>query len=148
MLIGRAALCDLIPHAGSMCLLDGVQQWDAEQIVCTSHSHLDKNNPLRKNGRLSSLHALEYGAQAMAVHGGLLAQQRGEQAPPGYLAALRDARLLLPRLDNLDGPLVVTATQLMVSAGNLMYTLRVESQNQLVASARATVITQQQHQTD
>ncbi|TMH48667.1 MAG: hydroxymyristoyl-ACP dehydratase, partial [Betaproteobacteria bacterium] len=34
MLISREAIATMIPHAGSMCLLDGVISWDASRIRC------------------------------------------------------------------------------------------------------------------
>lgn len=64
----------LIPHQGSMCLLDSVAHWDDVRIHARSGSHARDDNPLRRDGRLRALHLCEYGAQAMAVHGGLLAQ--------------------------------------------------------------------------
>lgn len=140
--IKRDELCSLIPHAGSMCLLDSVKQWDEDGIVCTAVSHRDPDNPLRSNGALGAVHALEYGAQAMAVHGGLLARARGERAPPGYLAALRDAQLHVERLDTLQAALRVEASCVMADAGNLIYAIRVSAADTAVASARATVITQ------
>src|SRR5438046_10586757 len=91
--INKAEIRTLIPHAGSMCLLDNVFDWNDESIVCVTNTHRDEANPLRRNGRLSALHAFEYGAQAAAVHGGLRARSAGTAAARGYLAALRDGRL-------------------------------------------------------
>ena len=87
-----------------------VTQWDDRSIVCVTNTHRDPANPLRRDGRLSAFHAFEYGAQAAAVHGGLRARSAGATAPPGYLAALRDARLHVTRLDDIYGPLQVCAT--------------------------------------
>src|SRR6202040_2886495 len=100
MPIDKAEIRTLIPHTGLMCLLDSVLKWDDQSIVCTTETHRDPTNPLRRDGRLSALHAFEYGAQAVAVHGGLRARSAGVTAPPGYLAALRDARLQVTRLDD------------------------------------------------
>src|SRR5436305_6706442 len=101
--IDKAEIRRLIPHAGTMCLLDSVLGWDDESIVCTTNTHRDEANPLRRDGRLSALHALEYGAQAAAIHGGLRARAAGTTAPPCYLAAMRDAHLHVARLDDLAG---------------------------------------------
>jgi len=132
----------MIPHAGAMCLLDSVESWDEHAILCLSHSHRDPHNPLIKNGRLSSIHAVEYGAQAMAVHGCLLARARGEQLKPGYLAALKEVKLQTAYLHDLTGPLAIKAEQLIAGGGNLMYTFEVSSGKQTIATARATVVTQ------
>ena len=65
----------LIPHAGSMCLLEQVVSWDQQGVVCSTQSHKSLANPLRSSDQLSAVHAVEYGAQAVAVHGGLLAHE-------------------------------------------------------------------------
>ena len=80
-----------------MCLLDRVEAWDRQRLSCSAISHLASDNPLRRRGRLAGLCGAEYGLQAAAVHGGLLAGEGA--APPGYLAALRHVAILAPRLD-------------------------------------------------
>ena len=142
VLMGREAICAMIPHGGAMCLLDDVLSWDENTIVCQSSSHRTPHNPLIKNGKLSAIHAVEYAAQAMAVHGCLLAHAKGERLTPGYLAALKDVHLHMRYIDDLPEPLIIKATQLMAAGGNLMYTLEVSAGGQVIATARATVVTQ------
>jgi predicted hotdog family 3-hydroxylacyl-ACP dehydratase len=143
MLIGKEELRTLVPHAGLMCLLDGVERWDEEEIVCLSETHLRTDNPLRRGGRLGAVHAVEYGAQAMAVHGGLLSRRDGGAPAAGFLAALRDVVLNVVRLDDLAAPLRVTARRLMASGGNMMYVYSITTtDDRPVASARATVAVQ------
>jgi predicted hotdog family 3-hydroxylacyl-ACP dehydratase len=144
MLIGREELCDLIPHAGSMCLLDGVEQWDAQHIVCFSNSHRDEANPLRRAGILGAVHGVEYAAQAMAVHGGLLAREAGEANPAGFLAALRDVQLHAARLDDQPGALRIAASELMRSGGSFIYEFSVTSAGNELLTGRLTVMTQQE----
>jgi predicted hotdog family 3-hydroxylacyl-ACP dehydratase len=79
--INKAEIRALIPHSDLMCLLDEVFQWDDRSIVCGSNTHRDPANPLRRHGRLSAVHAFEYGAQAAAIHGGLRARAAGTVAP-------------------------------------------------------------------
>ena len=67
----RDDIATLIPHSGSMCLLDGVLSWDENTILCRTASHRLPDNPLRSNGRLAGVCGVEYAAQAMALHGGL-----------------------------------------------------------------------------
>src|SRR2546430_8967757 len=62
-----------IPHKGRMCLLDEVLSWDAARIRCRSATHRSPDNPLRLHGRLGAACGIEYAAQAMAVHGALVA---------------------------------------------------------------------------
>jgi predicted hotdog family 3-hydroxylacyl-ACP dehydratase len=142
MLVGHDEICAMIPHDGAMCLLDSVESWDEQSIVCRSSSHQNPRNPLIKNGKLSSIHAVEYGAQAMAVHGCLLARTKGEQLKPGYLAALKEVKLHIAYLDDLSEPLTIKAEQVIAGGGNLMYTFEITSGEHTVASARATVVTQ------
>lgn len=141
MIIGRDELCSLIPHAGRMCLLDGVVSWDEQAIECVSRTHLDPDHPLRHNGELSVVHGLEYGAEAMAVHGGLLARAAGNRWSPGYLVAIRDARFgSLPRLDDLLAPLRVQARRLGGAEGDLLYRFEVVGEAKVIVTARATVM--------
>jgi predicted hotdog family 3-hydroxylacyl-ACP dehydratase len=140
MPIVKAEIRTLIPHAGLMCLLDSVLKWDDESIVCTSETHRDPANPLRRDGRLSALHAFEYGAQAAAVHGGLRARSAGVATLPYYLAALRDAHLKVIRLDDIDLPLEVRAQRLFGDRGNAIYECHIAAGNALLADGRITVM--------
>src|SRR5919108_4517101 len=119
--IYKAEIRTLIPHSGLMCLLDEVTQWDDRSIACIANTHRDPGNPLRRDGRLSAVHAFEYGAQAAAVHGGLRARAAGTTAPPGYLAALRDGRLHVTRLDYIHLPLRICAWHLFGEGANTVY---------------------------
>jgi len=129
-----------VPHSGLMCLLDSVVEWDDRSIVCLSNTHRDPANPLRRGGRLSALHAFEYGAQAAAVHGGLRARAAGTTAPPGYLAALRDARLHVTRLDDMASPLEIRAKRLFGDTANTIYECSVSADDVLLAEGRITII--------
>jgi predicted hotdog family 3-hydroxylacyl-ACP dehydratase len=135
----RAEIAALIPHAGAMCLLDGVVHWDEERIRCVSRTHLDAGNPLRAGGRLPTLCGIEYAAQAMAVHGGLA---RGTRAKPrvGYLASVRGLACRRGRLDDLDGELVIEAERLMGDEGRVMYEFRLMAGESEVLSGRAAVV--------
>jgi len=140
MPIDKSEIRKLIPHTGLMCLLDNVIEWDDRSIVCTSDTHRDPANPLRRDGRLSALHAFEYGAQAAAVHGGLRARSVGEMAPPGYLAALRDAHLHVVRLDDIPLPLQVYACRLFGDNVNTVYECRISAGDVLLADGRITIM--------
>ena len=123
-----------------MCLLDEVTQWDDRSITCVTNTHCDLANPLRRHGRLSAVHAFEYGAQAAAVHGGLLARAAGATAPPGYLAALRDARLHVEFLDESQSPLQIRATHLFGHGANTVYECRIFDGETAIANGRITII--------
>ena len=138
--INKAEIRTLIPHSGSMCLLDSVAEWDDRSIICISNTHRDSANPLRRDGRLPAVHAFEYAAQAAAVHGGLRARSAGVIAPPGYLAALRDARLHLVRLDEVASALQIYAYLLFGEAANTVYECRVSAGDVLLAEGRITIM--------
>lgn len=138
--IHKAEFRTLIPHSGLMCLLDEVMRWDDRSIVCITNTHRDPANPLRRGGRLSGVHAFEYGAQAAAVHGGLRARAAGASAAPGYLAALRNARLHANRLDDINGPLEILASRLFGEDANTVYECRVSASNVFIAEGRITII--------
>jgi predicted hotdog family 3-hydroxylacyl-ACP dehydratase len=95
---------------------------------------------LRRDGRLSALHAFEYGAQAAAVHGGLRARSVGAIAPPGYLAALRDARLHVASLDDIRCALQVHALRLFGDGANTVYECCVSARDLPIAEARITIV--------
>jgi predicted hotdog family 3-hydroxylacyl-ACP dehydratase len=140
MPIDKAEIRTLIPHAGLMCLLDSVLNWDDGSILCRSETHTDPANPLRRNGQLSALHAFEYGGQAAAVHGGLRARSAGAIAPSCYLAALRDAHLQVKRLDDIASPLDVRARRLFGDAGNTIYECHISAGDVLLADGRITIM--------
>jgi predicted hotdog family 3-hydroxylacyl-ACP dehydratase len=125
-----------------MCLLDSVESWDDEVIVCRSRSHSDPHNPLRRDGRLSIVHGLEYGAQAIAVHGSLLAQHQGVAPRAGYLAALRDVRFRAISLDDIRTPLDIHSRRLLELDGGVICMFSVDTAGHAVLSARATVVAQ------
>lgn len=139
-MIGRDAILAMVPHQGTMCLLDSVVDWDAERILCRSASHRAADNPLRDGAGLRALHLCEYGAQAMAVHGGLLARREGGIARPGMLVSLRAVRLHVQRVDGLDGEIDVEALRLLGSADNWQYGFRVLHRATLLAEGRAAVV--------
>ena len=140
MRIEREHLQQLVPHQGSMCLWDAVLAWDRDSITLQAGNHTDPNHPLRLDGALHAVHLCEYGAQAMAVHGGLLAQ--GQPSAAGMLVALRDVQLHCARIDDLDGPLLGRATLLAAGAGSQQYQFEIHHGQQLLAQGRAAVMLQ------
>ncbi len=84
----------LIPHSGGMCLLEKIISYSSEEMICQTTSHLSDKNPLKENGSLSKMHLIEYGAQAVAVHGGLIEKIFSSDAEPklGYIAVLKSIK--------------------------------------------------------
>lgn len=139
-MLTKALWQHLIPHRGAMSLLDTVVAWDDMRIHLTTDSHRHADNPLRSEGMLRAVHLCEYGAQAMAVHGGLLAQRDGAVAASGLLVSLRAVQLHVARIDDLPGVLDVHAEKLLDSGTSWQYAFRIEHENRLLAEGRAAVI--------
>lgn len=138
-MLDRAAIAARIPHQGSMCLLDAVLAWDSGQIHCRASSHRQPDNPLRAAERLGAACGIEYAAQAMAVHGALLAPE-GAPPRPGYLASVRSVQLAVDRLDDLPQDLDIVAERLSGDEHNILYHFRVEHAGNLLLSGRAAVM--------
>lgn len=138
--VGRDAILRLIPHQGGMCLLDAVVRWSDADIVCSTVTHRDPANPLRHDGALAAIHLAEYGAQAMAIHGGLQNRARGEPVRRGLLVALRDLRLTIERIDDIEAPLAVTARRLIANPDGQLYAFEVKAAGRALASGRVGVI--------
>ena len=136
--LGRAWIAARIPHAGNMCLLDHVAAWSPETIHCVAVSQTRADNPLRAGGRLGPATAIEYAAQAMAVHGALRA---GAHAAPraGFLTSVREVEFHTDRLD-VAGPLDVHAECLADAGNHQMYAFHLETAGQLLISGRASVM--------
>ncbi len=141
-MIARAQIEALVPHQGSMCLWDEVIDWDPRRIRLRASNHRDPAHPLRSHDRLHAVHLCEYGAQAMAVHGGLRAREGGETARPGLLVALRGVELHCLRLDDLPGALECEAEVLAEGEGSQQYAFRIRHAGALLAEGRAAVMLQ------
>jgi predicted hotdog family 3-hydroxylacyl-ACP dehydratase len=138
MMLGPDAMRDLVPHAGAMCLLDGVESWDAERIRCVTRQHRSASNPLAVDGKLSSIHGIEFAAQAMAAHGALIAA--GQRATAGLLLSVRHCRLHQRRLDDIEGPLSVIANLVAGNDDMWMYDFLLQSAARTVVEGRASVL--------
>jgi predicted hotdog family 3-hydroxylacyl-ACP dehydratase len=135
-------IADLVPHGGRMCLLERVIRWDDQSLLAGSTTHRAADHPLRRDGRLDTVHLCEYGAQAMAVHGGLLAHRDGTRARPGFLVSLREVWLAPGPVDAHADELEVSARRLHGDPGGWQYEFAVHQHGMLLASGRATVALQ------
>jgi predicted hotdog family 3-hydroxylacyl-ACP dehydratase len=141
----KADIAARIPHSGPMCLLDRVVSWNNETIICEANNHRDASHPLARDGMLDTMAAIEYAAQAMAVHGALIAENtalivQGEGPKMGYLASVRDVMCAIPFLHELAAPLRIEATRLMGEETRVLYEFKVSAGEQLCAEGRAAVV--------
>ena len=138
--LDRAGIAGRIPHSGSMCLLERLDGWDAEVIRCSTTTHRLADNPLRTAGGLLAPNLIEYAAQAMALHGGLLAVE-GSTPSAGFLASARNVRLAVARLDDIEGALRVQARRLSGDERQILYEFVVNADDgRTLAEGRAVVV--------
>lgn len=143
--LAHAGIAALIPHSGTMCLLARLDAWDATHIVCAATNHRDADHPLRTRRGLLAPCAIEYAAQAMALHGALIGQAEGTPATPGFLASARGVQLQVLRLDDLPAPagadeLRIEATRQAGDARQILYGFTVHHAGRLLAQGRAAVV--------
>jgi predicted hotdog family 3-hydroxylacyl-ACP dehydratase len=138
--ITRDIILGLIPHAGAMCLLDRVEDWDETGITCHSTRYAASDNPMRRDdGSLGTTCGIEIAAQAMALHGRLSAPAEGPPRP-GFLVSLRDVRLRAQCFPPDAGPLTIAAQQLLGDARGASYSFTVTAGEDEWLSGRATVL--------
>jgi predicted hotdog family 3-hydroxylacyl-ACP dehydratase len=141
----HAGIMARVPHAGAMCLLDHLLRWDDDEIECGITGHADPRHPLHERDGVNDLGlpapvAIEYAAQAMALHASLKAAE-GDAPTPGFLASARDVQLHVPRLDTAPGPLVVLARRLAGDERQAMYRFALrDATGRALVSGRATVV--------
>jgi predicted hotdog family 3-hydroxylacyl-ACP dehydratase len=129
----------LIPHSGTMSLLNKVLKWDVDHIICLANSHRGKQNPLRSENILSSVCGVEYAAQAMAAHGALSMPNRTVEPLQGFLVSIKNLQLSVPRLDDIETDLTIDAKMLMRDKEFMIYQFRVYSEGRDLLSGRATI---------
>lgn len=144
-IVDREWIAAHIPHQGTMCLLDGVRSWDAQHARCTASSHRLRDNPLRSGERLGAICAIEYAAQAMAVHSALLAAHEQPNAQPrrpaaGYLASARAVDCFVERLDDIDTDLDIEVERLSGDGASVLYQFSLRSNTALLARGRVAVV--------
>ena len=139
MTADRARIEALIPQQGAMCLIDGVDFWDGQRIICFTMQHLAATNPLRTAKGLSSMHGIEFAAQAMAAHGGLTAPGEGRPRV-GLLLSARDCKFYCSRLDDIAGPLIIEALHMGTNDQTRLYGFKVAAHGDAVVEGRAAVM--------
>ena len=131
MNLNAAAIERLLPHKGAMCFLDAVTDWDSENICCSANAP-GAGHPLLRSGKVSSLVAVEYAAQATALHGALLDAATHPQA--GMLASLRHVDLHCVWFPADENVLTIHAKLISRTAGGCSYSFKVASKHQPIAS--------------
>lgn len=125
-----------------MRLIDRVVSHDDLRIVCESDSHRAADHPLAIEGVLSIACGLEYGAQAMAIHGALVGS--APEAPAasrlGYLVAAFDLTWSAERLDRCAAPLTIEAVREFGSDNQVAYRFELRAAGESIMRGRAAVV--------
>lgn len=144
MALDRSWIESHIPHQGRMCLLDAVVSWSSVRVQCRSATHRDLTNPLRAHGRLAAVCGIEYAAQAMAVHGALIASRittaPKRTAVAGFLASVRNVVLYASRLDDIEGDLISSADLVTGDERMVLYDFSVSAGDRVLLAGRATIV--------
>ena len=137
-MLGHAEIAARIPHAGRMCLLDRVLDWDAQHIRCAAQSHRDADHPLRERGGLPVWAGIEYAAQAAAVHGALLLDDAVPRS--GVLGKLRNVRPGCEWLDRVASELVFEATLMHRDPSGGIYAFEAHGDGALLLQGQFTLV--------
>ena len=140
MKLDHAWIAAHIPHQGSMCLLDEVLSWDLQRLACRSVSHRAADNPLRAHGRLGAACAIEYAAQAVAVHGALLQSPPASGTGFGMLTSARRVEFAVERLDDLAPELTISVQRLHSDAVSALYAFALQDGERLLAQGRLSLL--------
>jgi predicted hotdog family 3-hydroxylacyl-ACP dehydratase len=138
MALSRAEFAHLIPHADAMNLLDWVLDYDADGLRAATRSHRAPDHPLRREGALSPCAGIEYAAQAMALHGALLADGTGA-ARQGFLALAREVSWTVARLDDIAEDLEIQVRKLAAQADSALYEFSLAASGRILVTGRAAV---------
>ena len=84
------AIEEVVPHRGSMLLVERVLAWDSEHATVAARPQGDAW--YAEDGAMPSWIGIELMAQAIAAHVGLVARSKGEAPKPGVLLGTRQFR--------------------------------------------------------
>ena len=132
----------LLPHRGSAVMIERVVRWDADEIVATTTRHRSSGNPLRRDGKLASVHLAEFAAQVMAIHGGLRSAAAGHAPQAALLVSVRDLELRRDFLEDLPGELEIAAQVLLLNSESWQYAFTVTHAGAVIATGRTAAMVQ------
>lgn len=106
----------LLPHSGTMVLLDQLIQADAEQLV--AGVQIGADSMFLQDAEVGAWVGIEYMAQAIAAWAGYQARQRGEPVKIGFLLGARRYDCRVPAF-TMGQQLQVTARMLLQADNGL-----------------------------
>ena len=134
--LNHAQIAALLPHGKGMCLLDSVDAFDEQGIVCSAL--VGDKHPLRRDKEISSIIALEYGAQAVGLWAALR-HNRQDKPAEGYVLAVRNFKLhraSLPR----NKTLTVLVENKLLGDDSAICTFRLSCGEEMLAEGQLTLM--------
>jgi predicted hotdog family 3-hydroxylacyl-ACP dehydratase len=124
----------IVPHRGTMLLLDSVSACSDESLTAHARVHADAWYA-DADGAMPAWIGIELMAQAIAAHVGLLSMRVGKGARPGVLLGTRRYEAHVPAFAR-DAQLKVSVHEVLRSEeGHGAYTCRIEQGSALYAEA-------------
>ncbi|MCU7801490.1 MAG: hypothetical protein KZQ70_15500 [gamma proteobacterium symbiont of Lucinoma myriamae] len=143
--LNRQEIEQRLPHAGKMSLLDKVTHADLLTLSASAVSHLNSDNPLRFNNKLSSINGIEYAAQAMAIHSFLLSELKSpninteDSRQTGYIATVRNIDIFTPDFPETESVIKIEVEQLMSDTNGFTYQFHISDGKKTLISGKITV---------
>ncbi|HXW53669.1 MAG TPA: hypothetical protein VEL47_06155 [Myxococcota bacterium] len=147
--IEASILAQYIPHSGPMVLLDRVEEWDENRILCISSTHQREAHPLRIDNFLSAIHTVEYAAQAASFHCALMSLKYHRPVEGiDRLGGISSAYLVVVRdFDFMDVDLAAVKEKLIIAAEHkesgprlLKYDFNATTSSATLASGQITLV--------
>lgn len=125
---------EILPHRGTMLLLDAVRSWDAESATVTASVKADAWYS-EADGTMPSWIGIELMAQAIAAHVGLSARARREPPRQGVLLGTRAYQVIMPRFPSGATLTVIANLAFRDDSGLGAYDCRIAIGGQDIATA-------------
>jgi len=130
-------ITDIVPHAGSMCLLDRALEADAESLL--AEVTIRDTGLFHDGSGVGGWVGIEYMAQAMAAWGGWQSRLRGEAPKLGFLLGSRRYLCSRPIFHSGETLRVEVHRQFAADNGLGQFDCRIEIAGVEVATAALTV---------
>lgn len=140
ILITKNEIEKMIPHGTSMCLLDGVIEWNEQTITTECHTHFSPTNPLLEKGDLAIVNLIEYGAQTAAIHAAL--NQTGLSVKrPAYLGAIKNIEFHCPIISSSTQSIEIKANCINSNPNGAIYLISAEGDGKPLLSGKIILVT-------
>ena len=127
----------VLPHRGTMRLVDRVLEHDEENIAVEARVRPD--GPFHAEGGMPAHVGVEFMAQAIACWAGIRARARGLAPPLGFLLGTRRYECAVPAFAIGETLRVAAHRELMADSGLAVFSCTISASGLLLASASISV---------